>query len=870
MNATPPGMFKAIHIQARFAIRRRLNQLQGNLNVAFGKKKSAADDTKRTGTARKGRAGGVLLLFLGAIFLFNGVNMSSQFIRRLSERIDFKENMILGENAHEKLFETARMLKMADTLPARSPSGIASRKEWESYLRQSFILDSVLRGMPKEQQEARADELMRVFKEKGTDGFRLKKIRVAIFFPSVDSWTLPENQALMLRALGAVWLLLGIALLFMIAGNMSQDLGKVEWGMEWLFTFPISARSLFLARLCEFALVNPAVWFCSLPFSFVVFWCAGFEWWAVGISLLTTLYMAILLASVHVVAEVWLRKVFAANMLKNIQAVMTLTGTLFFLSLIWLFIAPSSGPYLEAAAAGLPHFLAWSPISVPALLAEPSYAMKAIAVMLISVVSVPLVAVRWCEYLTRGGLTGSSAAYTGTRGKSEAAQAGGGWLTGIVGKEVRLLFRDRNFLVQTLVVPVLGIGFQVLMSPDLLKGAAGDLRHASTMAFALGAYVLMFSAFQVLTVEGQGLWMLYTFPQDVSTILLKKTVLWCGFGLFYTAAVLVICVAINPALKWAAISPAVTALAGVVIYAYIASGIGVLGTDPLEVEAQRKVRPEMMYLYMLLVTLFAYAIYSVSVWSKLAQLVLSALLAYALWQKVRDRAPYMLDPTQEPPPDISLADGMIAALAFFVLQGLIGLLLMQTGLPVGAQLLIAFVSAGLIVALLTLYVFWRKQVPNILAAVGFRGAAWERLSVLRAFLWGLLAGLAAASFAVVYLWCVTWIEPLRELKEESVKQALQWDASFYWWLAGLAVVAGPLFEEYIFRGLVYRGLRRSVQLYVAVLASAGVFAIVHPPLSVIPVFALGVVAAISFEKTRLLLAPIVAHMVYNGILVAMQ
>ena len=47
-----------------------------------------------------------------------------------------------------------------------------------------------------------------------------------------------------------------------------------------------------------------------------------------------------------------------------------------------------------------------------------------------------------------------------------------------------------------------------------------------------------------------------------------------------------------------------------------------------------------------------------------------ALLAAAVWQKVRDVSPYLLDPTAAPRPRLALLDGLVAALAFFVLQGL--------------------------------------------------------------------------------------------------------------------------------------------------------------------------------------------------------
>ena len=81
----------------------------------------------------------------------------------------------------------------------------------------------------------------------------------------------------------------------------------------------------------------------------------------------------------------------------------------------------------------------------------------------------------------------------------------------------------------------------------------------------------------------------------------------------------------------------------------------------------------------------------------------------------------------------------------------------------------------------------------------------------------------------------------------------------------LALVAAPLFEEFIFRGLIFGGLRRSFGVWPATLASAAVFAIVHPAIAIAPVFVMGVCAALLYERTRSLLAPMLAHAVYNAL-----
>jgi membrane protease YdiL (CAAX protease family) len=83
-------------------------------------------------------------------------------------------------------------------------------------------------------------------------------------------------------------------------------------------------------------------------------------------------------------------------------------------------------------------------------------------------------------------------------------------------------------------------------------------------------------------------------------------------------------------------------------------------------------------------------------------------------------------------------------------------------------------------------------------------------------------------------------------------------------------VAAPIFEEFIFRGLIFGGLRRSLGFGAAAVASAAIFAIVHPPASVIPVFGLGLCAAFVYERTRMLAGPMIVHAVYNAVVVGFQ
>ena len=142
--------------------------------------------------------------------------------------------------------------------------------------------------------------------------------------------------------------------------------------------------------------------------------------------------------------------------------------------------------------------------------------------------------------------------------------------------------------------------------------------------------------------------------------MLRKAMLWAAVSCVYALAVLIVATARQKAFAPGMLLDPALAIVGVCIYAFIAAGIGVMATNPLEQRAQRRVRPTVAYLYMLLVSLYAYGIYTPNLWHKGVQVILCALVAYAIWQKVADRMPLLLDPTALPAPKVGVSDGLIA------------------------------------------------------------------------------------------------------------------------------------------------------------------------------------------------------------------
>jgi membrane protease YdiL (CAAX protease family) len=84
-----------------------------------------------------------------------------------------------------------------------------------------------------------------------------------------------------------------------------------------------------------------------------------------------------------------------------------------------------------------------------------------------------------------------------------------------------------------------------------------------------------------------------------------------------------------------------------------------------------------------------------------------------------------------------------------------------------------------------------------------------------------------------------------------------------------AVVLAPIAEEIFFRGYLYSSVRNRYGIQVSLLITATLFAFAHLDMSFMPRFVFGYVAGLAYEYRRNLTAPIVAHALANGILVAL-
>ncbi|MFH2001539.1 MAG: type II CAAX endopeptidase family protein, partial [Planctomycetota bacterium] len=691
---------------------------------------------------------------------------------------------------------------------------------------------------------------------------------------SDDSFTLDEvfkgsheRRSRILSSLGTLLLLVVACKLLFHLGNGNQDLGQVEWSLQWLFTFPARARVLFLSKLAEEVVGSVFGWIFFLPFFFILYLSAGYGGWSVLLAAGATFYINLITGSIVLLAETTLRKRFNRAKLKNIQALATVLSSIVMLSLVALGIAESGPKLLLSLTLHIPMLVHWQPFSIPVLLcAMGSTALVCAGLMVIFGALFSAGSLLLAQRCVKTGLITESGAYQGSRTRVESGKVTRTcWFRGVVAKDLLLLMRDRNLLVQTLLPPFVFIGYQFMANPKLFNAIQAQFDHAAAIAFGLGAYTLVFCSVTVLTVEGKACWMLFASPEPIENIILKKALMWGIYASAFPLIVLIWAFWHFPNIGFSEVLNAFMAMAGIVIYSVVGACLGALGTNLYEQNLKRKIRQSVTLLFMFLAGFYTYGIYATEVWSKLGMLVLCALLAYAMWQKVRDQAPFLLDPDVVPPPRLSLSDGLIFAMLFFVIQGILfAIFTKKEALPSGVGLICSFGVAGAVTTIFSYILFSARGISDLEETLGFvSDIKLRKYSQSRALVEGVVFGLGAMVVGLAYLWGIEHAEWLSHMKKTMPSLGVVPD-DFKIGFAVIAILLAPVFEEYIFRALIYRGLRRTLRVELSVIASAAIFAVVHPPGSMIPVFFLGVAAAISFERTRLLHAPVVTHLVYNA------
>ena len=145
-----------------------------------------------------------------------------------------------------------------------------------------------------------------------------------------------------------------------------------------------------------------------------------------------------------------------------------------------------------------PRFLpTFNPLSLPAELARASgagWAALVSGLMVLSAFLCSTLAVLACARLVRAGLFSTTGPLQGPRaalpaGARRRPSDRRPLVRGALGKDLRLLLRDRNFLAQTLLIPLLVVGVQLVMNRSNSKAKLDNKEIESALKMEISASV---------------------------------------------------------------------------------------------------------------------------------------------------------------------------------------------------------------------------------------------------------------------------------------------------------------------------------------------------------------------------------------------
>lgn len=190
--------------------------------------------------------------------------------------------------------------------------------------------------------------------------------------------------------------------------------------------------------------------------------------------------------------------------------------------------------------------------------------------------------------------------------------------------------------------------------------------------------------------------------------------------------------------------------------------------------------------------------------------------------------------------------------------------------PVGLAVFVLLTYlVNMVPAVVWLYFLALK--PRALPFLTAMKIRWRTQSAgpFKLILTGVLSWCAAVPLVVITCVLVTWLGGSRGSDNPIIGQiisaATTASAPALILLFITVAVLAPIFEEIIFRGFLYASLRNRIGVFPAMLISSLVFAGIHLDPGGMPMlFAIGFILAVCYERSRSLVACMIAHGMWNG------
>lgn len=344
----------------------------------------------------------------------------------------------------------------------------------------------------------------------------------------------PDQSArLMLIFLQGTWL----SALFLKWGHWQSLERDAEW--EWFADKPWPPLTLFVQR-CLIASLWPQVFSLFLATFFIMLGLRrGLSPLHAGaVSLALTLMLQALLAAPRLTWDLWLKQRWPAAHVRTFRGLSGIVGAALLVMSIqvlgldqgWLLAwIGSHGHQLDRTPAGL----ALSAL----ILSDQETALRSAFMLGLMVLGTHTVCYAVAARLLRKPWVGFQGWFA--RDRQTSIRGPGLFLSlwqrlhPLTRRDLILLRRDRHFMLQMLVAPWI---FALL--PQSLPMMPASWVWA--MAFAVGILFLWSAVFSILPMEGQSLWMIFTWPQSLLKYLWRRLQFQLGLTAVYTLLVLVL------------------------------------------------------------------------------------------------------------------------------------------------------------------------------------------------------------------------------------------------------------------------------------------------------------------------------------------
>jgi ABC-2 type transport system permease protein len=844
-----PSNVAVLWLFARVALRRAANgsalfaqRAAQNLSKATSRKATVPSRLQKSLGSRAFAASfGLMIVFGTALLLSRSIPSITQAVH-LDEMS--RSNVIPMAAGDYEALRTASKLRDAKQSPDEVDKALASMTD----------------GYGSDWLESRGKEILHEkFAKQGIGGFRAAE--------STSEWR--GNLALLsadgrlraLRGAGLYLLLIGGSGIFLTMGLMSRNLSRTDPALSWLFQFPVSRPVLFLSKLAESTFSNSVGPLAALQIA-ILSWGFGATFGGgLALTLMFGLAAAISAGAICLAIEIFLAQCCRR---KTRGVIVSTAAALGSCGLMFAAYFPNAAPTTRVflwMSDSLPSYVFWNPLSLGIGTSSMTAGIGPIwwIAPAITALGLATFAVTWATRLTARGLASAIDSVPVGARRAPIEPASEGFFSGLVWKELLQLRRQPEVLGQVLSAPLI-VGFLLyIRNPDqFVRVAVGDVAGLCVSAFGAASYLLVLAGASVLRTELRTLWFLQCQPRSLADCLRIKARVWAGLAIAVGVCLLAAVVATQPGHRADVAIRAPFVIAYLWLMAEISFGLLSLGSTVVN-ETTVRMRRLQWVTPLLISAQCGATLYRGLLWEQSTLLVVLFVLSMAVRQKQLADLPWLSEPVENPPVRFDALDALLALLAFVSVRDLCGGILQHAvasvPMTLGGAYLIGAIGVWAVVSIWMRSTGRRIPVPDV-ARFKFRPIA---------------IGLAATCLVGAL-----WVGVLRHSSEAAMAQSnmrvpttIGEGTAGNWLFLATIVLAAPIFEEWLFRGLLYRSLRRSWGIATSVVISALLFTAIHPMASSVAVLCLAVATALVLEKTGRLWPSMLVHVGYNAFIVAL-